>query len=251
MARTTDPLRKRISRRAALIGPVKFLVGCAVIIFVLSIFLQVRSIEVKGNAHYTAQDIAEAAGIEEGDNLFFINRFAAVGRIIAKLPYVETVSVETQLPGTVVIEVTESQSLAWVELEGQRWVLDRSCKFLTQADTDETASLIRVTGVTPVNPMVGETLVPAEDAGIVTRLAEILDQVQRRGLAGRVSTLDLTDPAAPRMECLGRFTVLFGSEETVNYQFGKLVSAVSQLTSADRGTLDISAAGEVVTFSPF
>ena len=163
MARTTDPLRKRISRRAALIGPVKFLVGCAVIIFVLSIFLQVRSIEVKGNAHYTAQDIAEAAGIEEGDNLFFINRFAAVGRIIAKLPYVETVSVETQLPGTVVIEVTESQSLAWVELEGQRWVLDRSCKFLTQADTDETASLIRVTGVTPVNPMVGETLVPAED----------------------------------------------------------------------------------------
>ena len=86
MARTTDPLRKRISRRAALIGPVKFLVGCAVILFVLSIFLQVRSIEVKGNAHYTAQDIAEAAGIEEGDNLFFINRFAAVGRIIARLP---------------------------------------------------------------------------------------------------------------------------------------------------------------------
>ena len=41
------------------------------------------------------------------------------------------------------------------------------------------------------------------------------------------------------------------SEETIDYQFGKLVSAVSQLTSADRGTLDISAAGEGVTFSPF
>ena len=88
-----------------------------------------------------------------------------MGRIIAKLPYVETVSVETQLPGTVVIEVTESQSLAWVELEGQRWVLDRSCKFLTQADTDETASLIRVTGVTPVNPMVGRDARPGGGRG--------------------------------------------------------------------------------------
>ena len=46
-------------------------------------------------------------------------------------------------------------------------------------------------------------------------------------------------------------SVQFGSSETIDYQFGKLVSALSQLTSADRGTLDVSAAGEEVTFSPF
>ena len=253
MARTTDPLRKRISRRAALIGPVKFLVGCAVIIFVLSIFLQVRSIEVKGNAHYTAQEIAEAAGIEEGDNLFFINRFAAVGGILAKLPYVESVSITTQLPGTVIIEITESQALAWVELEGQRWIIDRSCKVLTQGASADTASLIRVSGLTPVNPSVGDTLVSEGDseAQAVTTLAEMLDQIQRRGLAGTIDYIDLTDVSAPVMSMDGRFTVLFGSEETIDYQFGKLVSALSQLTSADRGTLDVSAAGEEVTFSPF
>ena len=52
------------------------------------------------------------------------------------------------------------------------------------------------------------------------------------------------------MECLGRFTVLFGSEETVNYQFGKLESALGQLTDADRGTIDVSAAGGRRRFSP-
>ena len=76
-------------------------------------------------------------------------------------------------------------------------------------------------------------------------------QIQRRGLAGTIDYIDLTDVSAPVMSIDGRFTVLFGSEETIDYQFGKLVSAVSQLTSADRGTLDISAAGEGVTFSPF
>lgn len=251
MAKQTGPLRKRISAGRAAIGPAKFLLACVVLIFLVSIFLQVGTIEVTGNSHYTANEIIQAAGIEEGDNLFFVNRFSAVSGIMAKLPYVESVEIATQLPGTVIIEITESQALAWVELEGQRWVLDRSCKVLTQADRNETSELIRVIGVTPVNPSVNNTLEHSGDADVVTTLSEILDQVQRRGMAGTVDYVDVTDISAPVISVEGRFAVQFGSSETIDYQFGKLVSALSQLTSADRGTLDVSAAGEEVTFSPF
>src|SRR5699024_2036154 len=132
-----------------------------------------------------------AAGIEEGDNLFFVNRFSAVSGIMAKLPYVESVEIATQLPGTVIIEITESQALAWVELDGQRWVLDRSCKVLTQADRTDTSELIRIIGVTPVNPSVNNTLEHSGDADVVTTLSEILDQVQRRGMAGTVDYVDV------------------------------------------------------------
>ena len=251
MARSTDPLRKRISRRAALIGPAKFLLGCAVLIFVLSIFLQVRHIEVRGAEHYTQQEIIQAAAVEEGDNLFFINRFSAVSGILAKLPYVESVTVTTQLPGTVVIDITESRALAWVELEGQRWIVDRSCKVLTQGSEDSTSGLIRVEGLVPVNPSTGYELTAEGDGAAVTALAAMLDQIQRREMLSGVSYIDLTDPASPVMDYLGRFTVVFGTEESFEFQFGKLVSAVSQLTGADRGTLDLSGAGEAVTFTPF
>ena len=251
MAKQTGPLRKRISAGRAAIGPAKFLLACVVLIFLVSIFLQVGTIEVTGNSHYTANEIIQAAGIEEGDNLFFVNRFSAVSGIMAKLPYVESVEIATQLPGTVIIEITESQALAWVELDGQRWVLDRSCKVLTQADRTETSELIRIIGVTPVNPSVNNTLEHSGDADVVTTLSEILDQVQRRGMAGTVDYVDVTDISALVISVEGRFTVQFGSSETIDYQFGKLVSALSQLTSADRGTLDVSAAGEEVTFSPF
>lgn len=251
MAKQTGPLRKRISAGRAAIGPAKFLLACVVLIFLVSIFLQVGTIEVTGNSHYTANEIIQAAGIEEGDNLFFVNRFSAVSGIMAKLPYVESVEIATQLPGTVIIEITESQALAWVELDGQRWVLDRSCKVLTQADRIETSELIRIIGVTPVNPSVNNTLEHSGDAAVVATLSEILDQVQRRGMAGTVDYVDVTDISAPVISVEGRFTVQFGRSETIDYQFGKLVSALSQLTSADRGTLDVSAAGEEVTFSPF
>ena len=253
MAKQTDPLRKRISAKSAAVGPAKFLLGCVVLIFIVSIFLQVGSIRVTGNTHYTSQEVIQAAGIETGDNLFFINRFSAVAGIMAKLPYVESVSIETQLPGTVIIDITESQALAWVALENQRWVLDRSCKVLTQADSSTAASLIRVSGITPINPAVGDTLVAEGDGGAaaVERLSEMLDQIQRRSLAGYVDYIDVSSPDAPVMSYGGRFTVLFGSAETIDYQFGKLVSALGQLTPSDRGTLDLSEAGEGVTFSPF
>lgn len=251
MAKQTGSLRKRISAGRAAIGPAKFLLGCVVLIFLVSIFLQVGTIEVTGNSHYSATEIIQAAGIEEGDNLFFVNRFSAVSGIMAKLPYVESVEIATQLPGTVIIEITESQGLAWVELEGQRWVIDRSCKVLTQAGRDETSALIRIIGVTPVNPSVNMTLETEGGAEAVSLLAEILDQVQRRGMAGAVDYIDVTDTSAPTMSVDGRFTVLLGSSETIDYQFGKLVSALNQLTASDRGTLDVSAEGEEVTFSPF
>ena len=80
MAKQTDPLRKRISAKGAAIGPTKFLLGCVVLIFIVSIFLQVGSIEVTGITHYTSQEVIQAAGIDEGDNLFFIYLFSAVCR---------------------------------------------------------------------------------------------------------------------------------------------------------------------------
>lgn len=251
MARQTDPLRKRISRRAALVGPAKFLLGCVVLIFLVSIFLQVRRVEVRGNSHYGANEIIQAAGVEEGDNLFFVNRFAAVAGILAKLPYVESVSVTTQLPGTVILEVTESVGLAWAETGGERWIIDRSCKALTRAGDEEAASLIRVAGVTPQSPEVGETITAAEGADCVSVLADMLDQIQRRGMAGEVTGIDLTDVQSPRMEYGGRFTVIFGRAESMNYQFGKLQSAIAGLTAADRGTIDLSASGAAVEFTPF
>lgn len=251
MARQTEPMRKRISRRAAVIGPVKFLLGCVVIIFILSIFLQVSRIEVRGAEHYDERDIIQAAAIEEGDNLFFINRFSAVGGILAKLPYVESVSITTQLPGTVIIDVTESQALAWVELEGQRWIIDRSCKVLTQGDRSSTSGLVRVTGLTPSDPTVGDVMEVTENASGVGTLCEMLNQIQRRGLAGYISYIDVSDPSAPVMDYDGRFTVLFGDSESIEQQFARLVSATNQLTAADRGTLDLTGSGTVVIFAPF
>ena len=105
--RMTDPELQsvRAKRNSSINGLLMFFVVVVAAIFVMSVLLRVSDIRVEGNEHYTDEEIINAIDIEEGDNLFFFDRFAAISRVFAKLPYVEQVSVERSLPNKVVITV--------------------------------------------------------------------------------------------------------------------------------------------------
>ena len=167
-----------------------------------------------------------------------------MGGILAKLPYVETVSITTQLPGTVIFEITESQALAWVELESQRWG-NRPQLQGAHAGHHGTKRLADPRHRGNTGEPDGRRDAGPRQRGHRSDRHAVRDapiQLQRRGMAQDVTSIDLTDLSSPAHGIPGRFTVIFGTEESINYQFGKLASAVSQLTSADRGTLDISQA---------
>lgn len=123
---------KKRPARARLYGPAAFLALCLAIVFAMSIFFRVSRIEVRGNAYYTADEIVLASGVEEGDNLFFINQFSVMSRIFSRLPYVDTASVTRYLPNRVIITVTESEAMAAIGQEGQYWVIDSGGKILMQ-----------------------------------------------------------------------------------------------------------------------
>ena len=134
-----------------------FLVVVAVI-FVMSVFFRVSDIQVRGNSHYSDEEIIRAIDIEEGDNLFFFDRFAALSRVFAKLPYIDEVSVERSLPNKVIITVSESQALAYIVLGEEKWTIDHSCKVLGKANDDELQGLIPIEGISPGTLMIGEPL---------------------------------------------------------------------------------------------
>ena len=183
----------------------------------------------------------EASGIGTGDNLFFINRFSAASRIFSKLPYVDKAKVTRALPNRVTITIQESSAMAYVQADGGYWVLDQNCKLLKSVTESELTGLARVDGITPVEPKVGEVLNAGEaDAPKVTYLAAILGQLLTRDMASKVTVIDLSDASNPGFTYDGRFTVRLGANENVEYKFGMLQSAVSQLTASDAGTIDLS-----------
>jgi len=235
-----QPARKR-KKRSALYAPLCFLLVVAALVFGLSVFFRIGNIEVTGNSIYTAEEIVEASGIETGDNLFFVNRFAAVSRIYAKLPYVENAVVSLKMPNRLIIEISESSAVAWVTAEDGYWAIDRSCKLLSRVNADEIGGLIRIEGLKPIAPEVGEEIAAGEsESPKVTYLAAILRQITELGLTGSVTYVDVSNVASPQFDYLGRFQVKLGTNENVEYKFQCLLSAVDALAEGDRGTLDLS-----------
>ena len=231
-------------RKSALYAPVTFVVICAVLVFAMSVFFRVSSIEVVGNEKYTAEEVILAAGIEEGDNLFFINRFNAISRLFSRLPYVEKAAISRSLPNKLLIEVTESDAVAYLTAEDGLWSVDRSCKLLSRISAEDAEELVEVIGLTPVSPEVGQTLAVSEgETTKVAFLSTILNQIVYLKMTNDIEQIDMSNVANPTFDYLGRFTVKLGNNEDVAYKFQVLISAAAQLKNGDAGYIDLSIDG--------
>ncbi len=237
-------------RRSSYSAPVVFVLVVLGIIFVMSLLFRVSDIQVVGNTHYTDEEIIRAIDIEEGDNLFFFNRFAAFARVYSKLPYIENGSVERQLPNKVIITVEETTALAYLELGDEQWTLDRNCKVLGKAAAGETASLIPVVGIDPGTLLIGEQM-QTEDQNqeTVDFLADVLYQIEERGLYSEVKRVNFVNPRSPEFSYGDKYTVVLGSRSNLEHKFGMFVTVLGRLKAGDAGIIDVSD-GKTAHFSP-
>jgi len=228
-------------RRSSLDALLTFLIMIVAIIFVMSVFFRVSDVRVEGNVHYTDEEIINASGIEKGDNLFFFDKFAAVSRAYTKLPYLEVVTVDRQLPNRVTINVEECQALAYLSIGDEEWTIDHSCKILGKANEDELEGLIPIYGIEPGTLMIGERLeTKTGDTALVDSLAEILYQIEQRGMAGESRRIDFSNPYAILFVYTEKYNVILGGGGSIERKFAMLESVISQLKSGDIGTIDLS-----------
>ena len=240
----------RRPRRSGISGPLMFAVAIVAAIFVMSVFFRVSDIQVKGNVHYTPEEIIRASAIEEGDNLFFFDRIATISRALSKLPYIEDIAVERRLPNKVIITVEESSALAYLELGEEQWTLDHRCKVLGKAAEGETGDLIPVVGIRPGTLTIGEQMETEDQSReVVEYLAAVLDQIEARGLTENVAQIDFTDPNSPEFSYQDRYTVVLGPENGLEHKFGMFVTVLEKLKAGDVGVIDVSD-GKTAHFSP-
>ena len=231
----------RPRRHSSISAPLMFVIVEVALIFVMSVFFRVSDIEVNGNVHYTDSEIIRAIDIEEGDNLFFFDRFAALSRVFAKLPYIEEVTVERKLPNKVIIDVTESTALAYITLGDENWTIDHNCKVLGKAAGDEVSNLITIRGISPGTLLIGEPMQTENgDTAVVEYLAEVLTQIEERGLAANVSEIDFTDKTAVTFQYGGRLTVNIGGGLKVGDKIWKFFWGLGKISVEDVGYLNLS-----------
>lgn len=142
------------------------------LVMCMSVFFKVKDITVSGNDVYSPWSIREASGINEGDNLLSFGVAKASGKIIANLPYVESVRIGIKLPDTVMIEVKERKvAYAIRSSDGIWWLMDSDGRVVEMTTDTGAGNYTQILGVTLDSPTVGELAVAAEDSTDTTEPA--------------------------------------------------------------------------------
>jgi len=239
-------------RSTIIYTPLAAVLVLIIIIFGVSVFFRVTSVEVAGQSRYTADEIIVASGIQTGDNLFFINTDAAARRIKASKPYIADVRVTWQIPDVALIEVTESIAFAVVSEGGDYWKIDSSGRILEHTDFSGTAGLIRVMGLTAVTPREGAALAVAEAYDTqLGFLLDILSAMDKAEIGRDVTNLDMTNISAITFTYKGRVDVRFGRGDKAEFKITRLLEALENRADdfAGQVLLDRDEGTSVITYS--
>ena len=245
--------RRRYKKRRRFGFLYKMLVVIAMVVAVAigaTVFFRVEETVVLGNVRYTAQQVIDASGIAQGDNLFGMNKFDTARRIRRQLPYIEGVNIRRGWPDTLIITVTECQAAARLAGEEGEWLISKSGKVLELVETADTG-VIRVDGLHAVQPEAGLTLVVRE--GQQARgdgLLALLQGLDKGGMLKKVTWIDMTSPARILMDYDGRFTVKLPVNGDFDYLLGAMEKAVATLEDYETGALDLTVKDYTVVFSP-
>lgn len=228
----------------------------------LSVFFKIERIEVSGCSQYTAWQIQQASGVEEGDQLLTINRAKAAGKIISALPYVQSVRIGITLPDTVNIEIVESRvSYGAAAADGSWWLMNSDGKLLEQTTQEAAAEHTRILGVSLENPVAGEQAQAYESQQTQTdeegnvipvtvtaaqRLSAALDIAQyleSNGIIGEAASIDVTDLYDIELWYGEKFQVLLGDTGELSRKIQYLKAVVDDYAVSrpyEIGELDIS-----------
>lgn len=241
-----------------------------------TVFFQVEEIEVSGNSRYSREEIVAATGIQAGDNLFHMNKFAIRDHVLEEMPYVESILIRRRLPSTITITVEEWDAVAqvlpnadWVppepEEEAQEgeevvlpvaadeaWLISVGGKLLEQAGADDPR--MKLSGLTALDAQAGTQLtVPEEEGDRLSAALALLAQLEERGMTADVSQVQVGTTTVV-LEYRGRYDVKLPLVRDLSYQLDALAAAVADREGIQgdqiTGTFDLTQKNYTVVYSP-
>ncbi len=240
------------------------------LIFGLSIFFKVRTVEVAGVGKYTEHQIWEASGIQKGENLLSLSFAKISAKIMTELPYVDSVRIGITLPGTVVIQVTELPVVYAAEAtDGSWWLISAEGKAVEKITASDAVGYTRLLGVQLDNPEASKTVVAAEPEpeivdGVTVpvtvygreRLAALLtiaQSMETSGIFGAAASVDVSDMGAILLWYGQQYEVNFGEAVNLAYKVEAMKRVIDHPDTPDSGHLDASFTinSEAVVYKPF
>ncbi|PRQ11155.1 hypothetical protein C1Y63_07840 [Corynebacterium sp. 13CS0277] len=174
--------------------------------------LQVRTITVEGNTNTPYQQVVDATGIQEGDNLLRIDMGQAVRNVVA-LPWVVKAEIHQHAPDTVDVTVQEHEPLLFLRApEGEILVDTKGAKFVIAAPPAGTVEVIGTDG---------------EDQQVLQAAAHVVASLAPE-VRAQVEAIDITSPERITLRCTQERSVYWGSSEDAEHKARVTATVLTQ-----------------------
>lgn len=224
----------------------------------ISIFFKVDTITVSGNNHYTPWTVAQASGIQEGENLLFFGRSGAMVKIKQQLPYVENVRIGIKLPGTVNIMIEEVPVVYSIrDLDGSWWLVSSTGRIVEQVNSASAGKRTAIEGVVLDAPVAGEQAVAWEapaatdgEGNVILSAGNNADrlkaalcvaqELERNEILGEAASIHVEDLQNIRLWYGDRYEVRLGDSADMDGKIAAMKSAISKMGQFQTGVLEVS-----------
>lgn len=205
-----------------------------------TIIFKTNNIEVEGETPYTAEQIIEASGLHNGENIFLSRKKAAAKNIVDAFPYIESAEVTFKIPGTQVIKVEGAIPSYEVSINGGYVVISSKGRVLAHNE-EKTEGIPLLKGVRVKDTEVGD-YIKFEKSATQQILAEIIDSINDNDIPS-IYGIDISNAANIKLNYGNRITISLGVPEDVGYKLRTAVAIIdNELSETDKGDLDVSLA---------
>ena len=239
MAHRSNRARRR--RRGRFSGLYKLLSALLILAALVAgclVFFRVDRVVVTGNHRYTEEEIIAVTGVQQGDNLFALNKNEIARKILKELPYVVTVDPKRGLPDSLIITVTECEAVACIRAEGGLWLMNSEGKLLEQVSDSQ---LTEIKGVTALQPSAGTMLSLGEERAFKLRdLKALMGALEERELLPQCGDIDLSSNSRMELTYEDRLTVYIPYAADFDYSAKALKAAIDYLEPGEESVVDLT-----------
>ncbi len=234
--------RRNRRRRRGSLGPLlrvlSVLLTAVAVVAALTLFFKVDQVVVSGNSRYSAEEIIEVSGVEQGDNLILMDKYHIAEKLYTELPYITEVRINRKLPDVLMVEVVETQAVAAIKGGSSTWLMDSSGKLLEVVSASMAEKYITLEGLTAESPAISGKLKLGEESPIsAQRLLELMQALNQWGMLEKTTSLNASDPDYMVLSYDGRFQVEMFYDADFDFKLNCLQAAVAQLEPNETGTI--------------
>jgi len=233
----------KIKRRKCILGFLSVVILVTACLF--TPLFNISDIEVTGNSIVTDKEIIKISGIKKNENVFRMNSGKAE-KAISENGYIETVRVVKKFPARVVIEITESNEIAYVAFSGNYVGISDKGKVtsITKSSKLKPKKMI-ISGFGVKSAQVSQPI-EGKKQEKTELVRELLEALQSNKLASFVKKADISDTQNILLVLTNGTEIIIGKNEQMDYKLKCLNTVLEELGEIRGGKINLSDPTDII-----